>query len=353
MRLLVFGLSITSSWGNGHATVYRGLLKELHRQRVDVTFVEKDVPWYAENRDLPRTDFARILLYRGAGQLEDLLATEIPRSDVVLMGSYFPDGVTVATRLANHGDLVRLYYDIDTPVTLAAFAATGATPYLESEQLAVFDAVLSFTGGRALAELEKRWGARRTVAFYCALDPETHYRVEPVETFRCRLGYMGTYSADRQEAMARLFLRPALGLPQQRFVLAGPQYPDMALPPNVSHFHHLPPGMHSAFYSSCDLTLNITRGPMVVYGYSPSVRLFEAAGCGACVISDRWDGLEELFEVGKEILVADDTESMLALLRETTPEAAMELGERFRARALREHTFAVRARQFLDLVRDL
>ncbi len=353
MRLLVFGLSITSSWGNGHATVYRGLLKQLHRMGVGVTFVEKDVPWYASNRDLSVCDFARVLYYRDATDLEGLLSDELPRADVALLGSYFPDGVAVADRLGLHPELVRLYYDIDTPVTLQSFASTGFTEYLRDDQVAVFDAVLSFTGGPALRELEARWGARRSIAFYCALDPETHRRTEPDERFRCRLGYMGTYSADRQAALVALFLEPARRLPDQRFVLAGPQYPAMELPANVSHYHHLPPDEHPAFYSSSALTLNITRGPMVAYGYSPSVRLFEAAGCATCVVSDRWEGMEEVFEPGREILVASDKREMVDLLERLEPEEAQQIGERAHLRAMRDHTYEVRARQFLDLVKTL
>lgn len=353
VRLLVFGLSITSSWGNGHATVYRGLLKELHRAGLDVTFVEKDVPWYASNRDLDRCDFARVLLYGDQPHLEDLLRAELERADVVLAGSYFPDGIGLADRLRDRGGLVRLYYDIDTPVTLAAFASAGAAPYLRADQLCYFDAVLSFTGGGTLAELEDRWGARRAVAFYCALAPETHRRVEVDERFRCRLGYMGTYSEDRHAAWDALFLRPASRLPDQRFVLAGPQYPQVDLPANVRHFQHLPPAEHSAFYSSCDLTLNITRAQMVARGYSPSVRLFEAAGCGTCIVSDRWDGLGEVFEIGGEVLVASDEGEMVDLLGRIGEEERRRIGERARARALREHTYEVRARQFLELVKGL
>lgn len=353
MRLLVFGLSITSSWGNGHATVYRGLLRELHRLGLEITFVEKDVPWYASNRDLPWTPYARILLYQRPDQLQELLASELGRADGVLMGSYFPEGVALADRLAGYPGLLRLYYDIDTPVTLAAFATQGATPYLRADQIPVFEAVLSFTGGRALEELKRRWGARSALAFYCALDPETHRRTGPQERFRCRLGYMGTYSQDRHAAWESLFLRPSFRLPDRQFVLAGPQYPSIELPSNVRHYEHLPPMDHSGFYSSCDLALNITRGPMVAYGHSPSVRLFEAAGCATCIVSDRWEGLGELFEVGREIVVVSEEEEMVRLLRELSPEEAREIGERYRERVLREHTYAVRARQLLDLVKEL
>lgn len=353
MRLLVFGLSITSSWGNGHATVYRGLLKQLHRAGLDITFVEKDVPWYASNRDLDVCDFARVLLYQDTAQLEELLPTELGQADVALLGSYFPDGIAVADRLAVRSGLVRLYYDIDTPVTLAAFAEAGSAAYLRADQIAGFDAVLSFTGGPALRELEKKWGARRAIAFYCALDPETHRRTDPDERFRCGLGYMGTYSADRHTAWEALFVRPALRLPDRRFVLAGPQYPAVELPANVRHYHHLPPREHPAFYSSCDLTLNITRAPMVARGYSPSVRLFEAAGCATCVVSDRWEGMGDIFEIGTEILVAGGELEMTKLLESLDLDEVRQIGERARLRALRDHTYEVRARQFLDLLGSL
>lgn len=353
MRLLVFGLSITSSWGNGHATVYRGLLKALHRLGVEATFVEREVPWYAGNRDLSSPDYARVLLYQESAWLWDLLDSELSRADVVLVGSYFPDGIPLADRLAPRSDLVRLYYDIDTPVTLGTLAREGASQYIRADQLPLFHAVLSFTGGPALRELQDRWGARRAVAFYCGLDPEVHRRVEPEERFRCRLSYMGTYSPDRHAAWENLFLRPSVGLSHHRFVLAGPQYPPMELPANVHHYQHLHPGEHPAFYSSSDLTLNLTRGPMVAYGYSPSVRLFEAAGCGTCVVSDAWEGMEEVFQVGREVLVARDEGEMVRLLSELGPDEVRETGERARERALREHSYDVRARQFLDLVRSL
>ena len=353
MRLLVCGLSITSSWGNGHATVYRGLLKALHRQGAEVTFIEKDVPWYAENRDLPCPTFTSVELYRDQAQLLDLLESELSTADVVFMGSYFPDGNLLVDRLGALKGTVRLYYDIDTPVTLAAFRSAGAAEYLRADQLPLFDSVLSFTGGRALIEMQRQWGARRVHPFYCALDPETHTRQPAEERYCCRLSYMGTYSADRHAAWERLFLHPALSLPDERFVLAGPQYPDVTLPPNVRHFQHIPPSGHPSFYSSSDLTLNLTRGPMVEYGYSPSVRLFEAAGCASCIVSDEWEGLDEVFTVGEEILLARDGEDVVRLLTSLSAGEARSIGEKALARALRDHTYDVRASQFMELVSEL
>jgi spore maturation protein CgeB len=353
MRLLLLGLSLSSSWGNGHATVYRGLLKELARMGVETTFVEKDVHWYRSNRDLPAPPFARLRLYEDSVQLPELLEEESASADVVMLGSYFPDGIRAAEWLGAHHGPLKLYYDIDTPVTLAAFASRGGAEYLRTDQLSVFDAVLSFTGGPALQEMERRWGARNAFAFYCALDPEVHHRADQDPRFLCRMNYMGTFSQDRQTAWERLFLGPALSLPGQQFVLAGPQYPEMELPVNVRHFQHLPPSEHSAFYSSAEVTLNITRAPMVEWGYSPSVRLFEAAGCATCVISDRWQGIEELFSIGDEILVADGTEEMVRLLKGLTADEAREVGERARTRVLRDHSCAVRAGQFLQIVEGL
>jgi spore maturation protein CgeB len=353
MKLAVFGLSITSSWGNGHATVYRGLLKALSRQGVDATFIEKDLPWYAENRDLPDAPFASVRLYREHDQFVQLVDWARASADVILVGSYFPDGIELIDRLALLPGPVLLYYDIDTPVTLSAFRSKGGTEYIRAGQLPAFEAVLSFTGGTALEELESKWAARRAVTLYCGLDPETHRPADPQELFMCRLGYMGTYSEDRHAAWERLFLLPATRLPAERFVLAGPQYPDVQLPGNVLHIQHLPPPAHAAFYSSCDLSLNITRAPMVEYGHSPSVRLFEAAGCGACVISDRWIGLEEVFSIGEEVLVAGGEDDMVAMLARIDRDRAREIGDAMRRRALREHTYDVRAKQLLDLIEAL
>jgi spore maturation protein CgeB len=176
---------------------------------IDVTFVERDVPWYSENRDLASADFARILLYRNTDELEDLLAQELRRTDVAMLGSYFPDGIAVADCLGRQQETLSIYYDIDTPITLSHFTSQRSAPYIRADQIPFFDAVLSFTGGRALLELEKHWGARNVEAFYCALDPETHRRVDVESHYRCRLGYMGTYSNDRHEVWQSFFLRPA------------------------------------------------------------------------------------------------------------------------------------------------
>jgi len=353
-RLHVFGLTITSSWGNGHATVYRGLLAALHRQGWAITFYERDVSYYRDNRDLWEAPYCAIVLYSNLEELWSRLRGVSP-PDVAMVGSYCPDGVAVLDWLSTtpgRRPAVLTYYDIDTPITLDALSRDGATAYLRGEQLARCDLALSFTGGPALRELEQRWGAPRARLLACAIDPLLHYPRPPDQRYDCLMGYMGTYAADRQPTLRRLLFGPAAALPDDRFIVAGPQYPEDSVPPGVTHYQHLAPSEHAAFYSSCAYTLNVTRDLMIRYGYAPSVRLFEAAGCGACIISDRWVGMDEFLTPGVEVLLADSTEDALRLLAAYREGGHREVGARARARALREHTYEQRAAQFAGYVAE-
>jgi spore maturation protein CgeB len=354
-RLDVFGLTISSSWGNGHATVYRGLLEALHARGWTITFYERDVYYYRDNRDLWTAPYCDIVLYDGEQDLRERLHAA-PAADVALVGSYCPDGIAVLDWLSGGAPRRRpevlAYYDIDTPVTLEALHRDGATTYLRGDQLARCDLVLSFTGGPALAELEERWGAPRARLLACAIDPALHYPREPDERYSCLMGYMGTYADDRQPTLQRLLFAPADRLPRDRFILAGPQYPAGSVPPHIVFYQHLAPPEHAAFYSSCTFTLNVTRAAMIRYGYAPSVRLFEAAGCGACIISDRWRGMDEFLAPGREVLLASDTEEAMALLAEHRGGGFLEIGSRARARVLHEHTHERRAAQFVAYVEE-
>ncbi|MDQ2805758.1 MAG: glycosyltransferase [Chloroflexota bacterium] len=351
LNIVFFGLSITSSWGNGHATTYRGLLRALAARGHRCTFLEQVTEYYAANRDLnpAQTDYANVCLYSDWDdpQTREAAAEVVGAADVVIIGSYCFAGAAIIDWAfgQRHSGLCQLYYDIDTPVTLDALRRDGATPYLAGDQLTGFDGVLSFTGGAALTELRERWGAHHVAALYCGFDPAVHHPAPPDDRFTCALGYMGTYSADRQATVDALLLAPAAARPAARFLIAGPQYPDPAAwPANVGHIPHLYPQDHAAFYSSNGLTLNATRGPMVRTGYCPSVRLFEAAGCGACILSDRWPGLDELLTPGSEIWLAATTADALAYLDRPAAERAA-VGAAARARALRDHTYAARAAQ--------
>jgi spore maturation protein CgeB len=300
-RIVFLGLSITSSWGNGHATTFRSLLKALSRRGHTLTFLERDVPWYADHRDLPAPPYCRTVLYRDLADLERH-ASLLREADAVVVGSYVPEGVAVGHWAIANATSSVAFYDIDTPVTLAKLAA-GDEEYLSASLLVAYDVYLSFTGGPTLRRIEAM-GSPRAAALYCSVDPEVHVPVAVPR--RWRLGYLGTYSADRQPTLESLLAAPARALADVSFVVAGPQYPDdITWPDNVERIAHLPPADHAAWYSAQDFTLNVTRADMRRAGWSPSVRLFEAAACGVPIISDAWPGLDEILKPGEEILVAE------------------------------------------------
>ena len=338
MKIVVLGLSLGSSWGNGHATTYRALLGALG-PRHDILFLEREQPWYAANRDLPDPDFCRLAFYGSVAGLNAHRA-EIAAADAVILGSYVPEGVAVAARIAPWVRGAFCFYDIDTPVTLAKLSA-GDTEYLSAETIPLFDIYFSFTGGPTLERLRRDYAARNPVALYCSVDPARYLPMDVPRSWD--LGYLGTYSPDRQPALQRLLLDPAVQAPEKKFVVAGPLYPaEIAWPANVERIEHLPPAAHAAFYAAQAWTLNVTRADMIAAGHSPSVRLFEAAACGVPILSDTWPGLETIFAPGSEIVLAQSTADVLAAL--DLPEAertAIALAGR--ARCLAAHTAAHRA----------
>jgi spore maturation protein CgeB len=342
LSFVILGLSITSSWGNGHAVTYRGLVRELARRGHDVLFLERDVPWYAENRDLARPPYGKTHLYRSLAALKDRFGAAVRRADVVIVGSYVPDGVEVGEWAVRQARGVTAFYDIDTPVTLAKLAR-GDFEYVTDDLIRRYDLYLSFTGGPVLDRLERQHGARMARALYCSVDPEL-YHPEPSAETRWDLGYMGTYSDDRQPTVNELLIRPARLWRRGRFAVAGPQYPDgIRWPANVERIEHLPPAEHRSFYSAQRFTLNVTRADMIRAGWSPSVRLFEAAACGTPIVSDWWPGLDSFFTPGREILIVRSAAEAAAILRETPEEERRAIGRRARARVLAAHTAARRA----------
>jgi len=343
LRIVILGLSITSSWGNGHATTYRGLMRELVRRGHDVLFLERDVPWYADNRDLACPPYGRTELYGGLDELRDRFTPEVRRADLVLVGSYVPDGVAVGDWVQRTARGITAFYDIDTPVTLARLAS-GDYEYLSPPQIARYDVYLSFTGGPTLRRLEREYGSPMARVLYCAFDPELYF--PETQPLAWDLGYMGTYSDDRQPTLEALLIEPARRSRAGRFAVAGPQYPDhVCWPANVDYTAHLPPGEHRAFYNRQRYTLNVTRADMIAAGWSPSVRLFEAAACGTPIVSDRWKGIEAIFHPEREILLASGPADVLRILERIPEEERRAIGRRARARVLAEHTAAHRAEQ--------
>jgi len=340
MKLVVLGLSFSSSWGNGHATTFRALLSAFAARGHEVLFLERDVSWYAAHRDLPDPDFCRLAYYDSVEGLEDWRA-EIAGADAVMVGSYVLDGIAVGTFVQGAARGVTAFYDIDTPVTLAALDR-GACEYLSPAVLAGYDLYFSFTGGPTLDRLERAYGARAARALYCSVDT-ARYRPLDVPT-RWDLSYLGTYSPDRQPTLERLLIEPARARPDLRFAVAGPRYPDdIAWPHNVERIEHLPPSEHAAFYSASRFTLNVTRADMIAAGHSPSVRLFEAGACGTPIISDRWDGIETLFAPGEAIILAETAADVIAAL---DCQSARAIGAAAREAVLAGHSAEVRAAGF-------
>lgn len=343
MKIVILGLSITSSWGNGHATTYRGLVRELEKRGHELTFLERDQPWYAAHRDLPAPPYGTTFLYQDFDMLREQHLDIVREADLVIVGSYVTEGVRVGDWVLDEAEGATAFYDIDTPVTLAKIAR-GDFEYLHPRQIPGYDLYLSFTGGPTLKRLEREFGSPRARALYCSVDPEL-YHPERREA-RWDLGYMGTYSDDRQPSVRSFLLDPARRDPRSRFVVAGPQYPDTATwPSNVTYQAHLPPVEHRAFYNSQRFTLNITRRDMIAAGWSPSVRLFEAAACGTTILSDRWPGIESLLVPHQEILLVDRTADVLDILQRCGEEERLRIAERARKRILAEHTAAHRAEE--------
>jgi spore maturation protein CgeB len=352
LRIVILGLSITSSWGNGHATTFRSLVRELSRRGHDVLFLERDQPWYARNRDLPEPPYGRTRLYRSVRELQARFAGAVRRADLVIVGSYVPDGIEVGEWAIATARGVTAFYDIDTPVTLAGLER-GDAEYLSPRLVRRYDMYLSFTGGPTLARIERRYGARMARPLYCSCDPGLYYPEKRVRR-RWDLGFLGTYSSDRQPTLDRLLLEPARQLPDRAFIVAGPQFPDtIAWPDNVERVEHLAPGRHRAFYAAQRFTLNVTRAHMVKAGWSPSVRLFEAAACGVPIISDAWPGLDSVFEPGREILVARSSADVTSYLADVSEAERAAIGRRARARVLERHTAAHRAAELEGYVGEI
>ncbi|MDP1026461.1 glycosyltransferase [Sphingomonas sp. KR1UV-12] len=346
MRIVVLGLSLSSSWGNGHATTYRALLQAFHARGHDVLFLERDVPWYAPHRDLADPDWCRLAFYRDLDELSGW-DQAIAQADAVIVGSYVPDGVAVGRHIQRVARGVTAFYDIDTPVTLAKLAR-GDHEYLTPELIPGYDLYLSFTGGPTLDRIERDYGSPAARALYCSVD-DARYRPTGAAK-RWDLSYLGTYSPDRQPTLERLLLEPARLRSDLRFAVAGPQYPtDIDWPANVERIEHLPPADHPDFYSTSRWTLNVTRADMIAAGWSPSVRLFEAAACATPIVSDRWNGLSDLFAPDREIVLADDGAAVLSAL---DCDDAAAIGQAARRVVLSAHTAAHRAEELERLIDD-
>lgn len=346
MKIVVFGLSISSSWGNGHATLWRGLVRSLTRRGWHVVFFEKDVPYYASTRDLFSIEGGQLILYLDWESAVSQARRHIADADIAMVTSYCPDGIAASELIFDTACPAKIFYDLDTPVTLSALEQGEALSYIGPRGLRDFDLVLSYTGGTALDLLRTRLGAGEVWPLFGHVDPTVHRPSAPKSHYAADLSYIGTYAADRQQSLVELLLDPARRRPDMRFVIAGAQYPeDFPWTENIFFVRHLPPEEHPAFYSSSRLTLNITRRAMADMGWCPSGRLFEAAACAAPILTDWWRGLDDFFTPGREILVSRNAEDATAALDMNDAELKR-IAARARERVLDEHTSDRRAAEF-------
>ena len=353
MNFVIFGLTMSSSWGNGHATIWRGLCRALAERKHRITFYEKDVPYYRAHRDFPDLPGGELVLYEKWKDVISHAQSKLSQADIGMVTSYCPDGMAASDLVLSHTAGIRIFYDLDTPVTMEALGKGKAPEYIGRNGLADYDLVLSFTGGKSLEELKNRLGAKRTEPLYGCADPHVHKPVAIPSKDCADLSYLGTYAADRQQALVRFFIEPARRLRNKKFVLGGSMYPeDFPWQPNIVYRSHVAPPDHSAFYCGSGLTLNVTRQVMAETGYCPSGRLFEASACSVPIVSDCWEGLDLFFEPGREILVADTTEDVVQAL--SLPiEEQKRIARAARDRTLETHTADCRVQALEQMIYSL
>ncbi|HEX8696507.1 MAG TPA: glycosyltransferase [Longimicrobium sp.] len=353
MELTFFGSSLVSSYWNGAATYYRGLLRALSDRGHRVTFCEPDAYDRQQNRDLAEDpDYARVIVYRSEAERGTLVAAAFETSDWVIKCS----GVGVwdaeleeALAERSGGRARTAFLDVDAPATLARMAADAADPF--RAHVPRYDHVFTYGGGPPVVEAYERWGARGCTCIYNGLDPDEHRPLERPERPGFDLLFMGNRLPDREARVEEFFLRAAALCPEHRFVLGGEGWGDKPMPPNVTCLGHVPTARHNEVNASARLVLNIHRQSMVENGWSPATRMFEAAGAACCQVTDVMRGIEDFFAPGEEILLAADGAEVARLVRETGDDQARRIGQAARRRALTSHTYAQRAAQMDAVLR--
>jgi len=335
-----FASSLVSSYWNGAATYYRGLVRALADRGHEITFYEPDAYARQEHRDIADPPWAEVVVWRPTEANARRLVRGARRADLVVKASGVGvlDDVLEEAIAALDGP-TRVFWDVDAPATLAAADARLAA------LVAQFDLVLTYGGGDPVVERYLELGARDCAPVYNALDPETHHPVRPDPRFEADLAFLGNRLPDREARVEELFLHAAELAPDRRFLFGGAGWDGKPLPPNVVYLGHVGTADHNAFNATPLAVLNVTRDSMVANGWSPPTRVFEAAGAGACLITDAWRGIEEFLEPGAEVLVAVDGADVPEHVRSLTPEGARTIGAAARERVLREHTYAQRAEQ--------
>jgi spore maturation protein CgeB len=343
MKIAFYGSSLLSSYWNGAATYYRGLLSDLARRGYSVTFYEPDAFDRQKHRDMEPPDWAQVKVYPATEEALRSVIAEAARADVVVKASgvgVFDDELLEGVIAASRPDAIRIFWDVDAPATLAELRANPDHPLRRT--MPSLDMVLTYGGGPPVVEAYEGFGARRCVPIYNALDPSTHHPVPADERFNADLSFLGNRLPDREARVEQFFLEPAVRLPDRSFIIGGSGWDTKNLPSNVHHIGHVYTRDHNAFNASPLAVLNIARDSMAATGFSPATRVFEAAGAAACLITDAWVGLELFLKEGKEVLVARDGKDVADHVGALTPDQARRIGDAARARIMADHTYARR-----------
>jgi spore maturation protein CgeB len=350
MRIFVFGSSLTSSYWNGAATYYRGIYKSLHQLGYQITFAEPDIYKRQQNRDVQNVEYADVIVYQTPADIPKLLEMAgefdfiIKHSGVGADEDLLESGVALARTSANRV----AFWDVDAPATLARVEANAHDPF--RQLIPRYDYIFTYGGGPPVIEHYTRLGAKNCTPIYNALDPETHHPVFADPNVACDLAFVGHRLPDRERRVEQFFLKAAELAPEMKFILGGEGWGTRSLPSNVRWIGHVGSKDHNRVNCSARMVLNVNRESMADVGFSPPTRVFEAAGAGACLITDAWTGVDQFFSPGKEILVASSAEEVVGYLRNLSAEDAAAIGTSMRQRALKEHTYSLRALEFHALV---
>jgi len=345
VKVFVFGSSLTSSYWNGAATYYRGIYKYLHRLGYQVTFAEPDIYKRQQNRDSGEIDYAKVIVYQTPNDIDDLLVLAAQADLVVKHSGIGADDELLEGRVldcqSSHTRVA--FWDVDAPATLARVEENQSDPF--RRLIPQCDFIFTYGGGPPIVEHYSRLGAQNCYPIYNGFDPDHHHPEAPDETLACDLAFVGHRLPDREKRVEDFFLRAAEFAPEMKFVLGGEGWGGKALPPNVRWIGHVATNRHNVVNRSARMVLNINRESMANVGFSPPTRVFEAAGAGACMITDRWPGVDHFFVPEREILIASDAEEVVALLRQLSANDCRAIGDQMRERALREHTYDLRVKE--------
>jgi spore maturation protein CgeB len=346
LNISFFGSSLVSAYWNGAATYYRGLIRALADRGHRVTFYEPDAYERQQHRDMPDPDWARVVVYAATEDSALNALSQAEGSDLIIKCSgvgVFDELLEAAVLESKKPETLVAFLDVDAPATLDRIQTNPQDPF--RALVPEYDFILTYGGGAPVVDAYVAAGATECVPIYNALDPHTHFPTRPEKRFDGDLGFLGNRMPDRETRMEEFFLKPAAQMPERKFLLGGNGWKDKALPGNVNYLGHVYTHEHNAFNCTSRAVLNISRGSMARYGFSPATRVFEAAGAGACLITDKWEGIEMFLEPDREVLVADNGEEVAEHVRRLTPERARDIGRAAYARVLAEHTYAHRADQ--------